>query len=217
MTACCTPLRVAITGHRLNRIMIGEARISQRLTAMLRRLKQAARHSERYAGRPVAISALAEGADRLFATAALDLRYPLQVLLPFPSADYETTFGESATTPHYRTLLAQAAAVQTLPGRLTDSKTAYEAVGRLTVNQSDILIAVWDGRPAAGRGGTPDIIQYALDLGRPVLWIDAARDRPPRLLRAPTASGRRSISLDQLATRARVIAPRQLKRLVSGG
>jgi hypothetical protein len=119
----------------------------------------------------------------------------LRVLLPFASADYETTFGDPSTTPDYRALLARASAVTELPGVLADSTSAYEAVGRLTVAQADVVVAVWDGKPAAGRGGTPEIMQYALELDRPVIWIDTSHDRPPLQLRRSTAHDR----LDALA------------------
>lgn len=205
-------LAIGITGHRPNRMHIGVARLEMRLRAVLRALRKG------HAGaalRPVAISALAEGSDRLFAVAALGLGFELRVILPFASADYETTFGDHAATPAYRTLLARAAEVTVHPGSLADSTAAYEAAGRLTVEGCDILVTVWDGKPAAGRGGTPEIIQYALDLGRPVIWIDAARDRPPLLLRAPCAGGIRPVPLARLAMRARGVSGGRISTLAT--
>lgn len=40
----------------------------------------------------------------------------------------------------------------------------------------DRLIAVWDGRPARGYGGTADLVAYARGLGVPVqvLWLAGA-------------------------------------------
>ncbi|HRD74860.1 MAG TPA: hypothetical protein PK264_02810 [Hyphomicrobiaceae bacterium] len=200
-------LTIGITGHRPNRLAIGEARTERRLTLVLAGLRKGA------LARPVALSALAEGADRLFAAAALALGYRLKVLLPFKSADYETTFSDTTTTPDYRALLARAAHVEELPGTLANTKAAYEAVGRATVAASDILVAVWDGRPAAARGGTPEIIEYALAAGTPVVWIDAARDQLPRKLASPTAGGRRHVPLANLARRAKPITMRALGRL----
>jgi hypothetical protein len=43
-----------------------------------------------------------------------------------------------------------------------------------TVNDSDVLIALWDGLPARGKGGTAEVVEYATALGKPVLIIDAA-------------------------------------------
>ena len=50
------------------------------------------------------------------------------------------------------------------------------AAGRLLVERSDRLIAVWDGLPARGPGGTADVVAYARALSRPVtvLWPQGA-------------------------------------------
>ena len=201
---------VAITGHRPNRLGIGVARVARRLELALTALRAGSSGHRR-----VAVSALAEGADRLFAEAALTLGYELHALLPFESADYEVTFADPGTTATYRALRARAATVRELPGALADSKAAYEAVGRATVDACDVLIAVWDGKPAAGRGGTPEIIDYALAGDRPVIWVDAALERLPRLLRQPTASGPRQVPLAKLAGRAKPLSELRLRRLAA--
>lgn len=203
-----TAFVVAITGHRPNRMHIGEAAVARRLCLVLAALRSGSRGAKR-----VAVSALAEGSDRLFASAALDLGFELRALLPFPSAHYETTFGNAATTIVYRELLARAATITELPGALADSKAAYEAVGRATVEAADVLVTVWDGKGAAGRGGTPEIIEYALARRIPVIWIDAARLRLPLLIAAPTASGARVIPLAKLAGRARTLTRRRIEAL----
>lgn len=161
----------------------------------------------------MALTALAEGADRIFADAALALGYQVEALIPFGSADYETTFADPAETPRYRALMSKAARVEALPGNLPDATVAYEAVGRTCVDRCDILVAVWDGKPAAGRGGSPDIIDYALRRGRPVVWIDAARDRRPMILAGPGSIGGSPLSLERLATRARAAPRRAIVRL----
>lgn len=208
-------MKLGITGHRPNRMHIGVARVEARLRAVLRALRRGCPDAK--VARPIAISALAEGSDRLFAEAALGMGFSLHAILPFVSTDYETTFGDQADTPTYRTLLARACEVTVHPGTLADSTAAYEAAGRLTVDGCDILVTVWDGKAAAGRGGTPEIIQYALDIGRPVIWIDAARDRQPLLLRAPRAGGMHSVPVMRLAGRAKVMSSRQIIRLATGG
>ncbi|MBU1210087.1 MAG: hypothetical protein KJ587_02300 [Alphaproteobacteria bacterium] len=204
-------LTVGVSGHRPNRMHIGEAAVARRLWLVLAALRSGARGAKR-----VAMSALAEGSDRLFAEAALDLGYELRALLPFPSADYETTFGDQATPPHYRALLALAATVTELPGTLADSKAGYEAVGHATVAASDILVAIWDGKGAAGRGGTPEIIDHAVRAAKPVIWIDAARNRLPLLIAAPTAQGARDVPLATLAARAKPLTRRRIARLAAG-
>lgn len=166
---------IGVTGHRPNRLHIGIPRTAERVHAVL-----AAFAASSPATSPrVALSALAEGADRLFAAAALDLGYELRVVLPFKSADYETTFGDQGQTPTYRALLGRAAVVTELPGTLAEDTAAYEACGHETVNACEILMTVWDGKPSAGRGGTTEIIAYALAASHPVIWINASVDMEP--------------------------------------
>lgn len=203
-----TTFHIAITGHRPNRMHIGVARIERQLFTVLRLLAKTAR-GQAVPKVPIAVSALAEGSDRLFAQAALNLQMPLQVLLPFTSTDYETTFGEAATTQVYRDLLAKADSIRELPGTLADSTAGYEAVGRATVDMCDVLVAVWDGKPAAGRGGTPEIIDYALGTERAVIWIDAVNRRRPVLM----TSEHRPIA--EHAAAAQPLIPRDVRRLIS--
>ncbi|MEO5877101.1 MAG: hypothetical protein ABIQ26_19070, partial [Streptosporangiaceae bacterium] len=54
---------------------------------------------------------------------------------------------------------------------------AYLVAGHRVVKRSDLLLAVWDGRPAGGLGGTADIVAYARDRGTEVgvIWPPGAR------------------------------------------
>jgi hypothetical protein len=202
-------LIVGVTGHRPNRLQIGEVEVARRLWWVLASVKSGA-HGRDY----VALTALAEGSDRLFAQAALDLDYQLEVLLPFQGADYETTFGDASTKSVYRDLLARAVRVTELPGSLDDSKAAYEAVGHATVAASSIVVAVWDGKGAAGRGGTLEIMEHALNSGKPVIWVDAARLSLPRLLAQPTGHGRRTLTLDLIKSRTKPLTRAGLSLLM---
>ena len=197
---------VGVTGHRPNRLAIGGDAILARLTTALRASKYASRGSEL-----VALSALAEGSDRLFAQTALALGFRLHALLPFASVWYETTFSEPGTTDAYHGLLARAARVEELPGTLADSPAAYEAMGHIIVARADVMIAIWDGKPSAGRGGTPEIIEHALSHGVPGIWIDAARDRKPRLLRPSLVQGR-PVVRETVLTRSRLVRLSRLRR-----
>jgi hypothetical protein len=59
---------------------------------------------------------------------------------------------------------------------------AYSVAGRIVLNQSDLLIAVWDGGKPAGGGGTVETLREAVHYHVPALWIDAqARHRPSAL------------------------------------
>jgi len=185
---------VAVSGHRPNRMRLGSVEISRRLKEVLSALRSGAKGWPRRA-----VSPLAEGSDRLFAEAAIELGYELHALLPFKCADYESTFSDIDATPRFRALLDVAKSVRELPGKLTDTKAAYEACGRATVGLCDLLVTVWDGKVGAGRGGTPQIVEYAVLQGRPVIWVDAARQRLPMRIPESPALGLHELRLAKLA------------------
>jgi hypothetical protein len=115
------------------------------------------------------VSPLAEGADRVAAEEALRLGYQLKATLPFARTEYENDFPDSVDEFHR--LLLHADSVLELDGDGDDRDRSYEAVGGFVVNNSDLLIAVWDGKRANGRGGTGDIVELAIDLGVPVVHL----------------------------------------------
>ena len=190
---------------------VGEAEIARQLRIVLAAIRSGAGNSVKR----IALSALAEGSDRLFADTALGLGYRLEVLLPFSSSDYETTFSDEASTPYYRELLCSAGKITQLNGSLNDTAAAYEAVGQAMVDRSDIIVCVWDGREAAGRGGTPEIIEYAVNADRRILWIDAARTRLPRLICRSKRYNGPILNLGVLARRARRLTRRKIVDLVA--
>ena len=173
----------AVAGLRRQiRAVLGEVAL------VLRDLAGAARDVGAAAGPGVIVpqlrvlSPLAEGADRLVAQAALSLGWALEVPMPFAQADYEADFP--ATVDAFRALLARATHRLELDGSHgADEARSYEAVGQYVVENADLLIAVWDGHPARGRGGTGDIVRFAARAGVPVWWLPSDGAGPPRLLR----------------------------------
>lgn len=125
------------------------------------------------------ISALASGADQWVAEEALNLGFEPQSVLPFERDEYLKDFTVQADAKSYLELLGRATAVLELDGKVgideagkrkPDSRS-YEAVGRGILNQTDLLIAVWDGKEPHGKGGTGQIVREALQNGIPVVWI----------------------------------------------
>jgi hypothetical protein len=203
------PVTVGITGHRPNRLPLGPESVSRRIADVLSAIKRINANATSF----LAQSAVAEGADRLFAEAALAQGFALHALLPFRNDDYQRTFGDTSATSSYRRLLKKAGTVTELPGSLDDEKAAYESVGHRIADTSDVLIAVWDGKPSQGRGGTPEIIEHAVEHGTPVVWIDAASVRAPVLLSRAKPDRPRSISLGHLWVREEPLNERSLARL----
>jgi hypothetical protein len=113
------------------------------------------------------ISSLAIGSDQLFAEEAL--RKTIPVLAVIPLANYEHCFKD-ANIQRYRDLLAKCS-VLNLDGKGNEEKCFLEA-GKVIVDRSDVMIAIWDGHPAAGKGGTADVVEYALCKRTPLIHLD---------------------------------------------
>ena len=60
---------------------------------------------------------------------------------------------------------------------------------RVMIEQSDILIGVWDGSTEFKIGGTGHTIAAALEMGAAAVWIDANQPERWHVLRAPEALG----------------------------
>ena len=76
-----------------------------------------------------------------------------------PSEGYERTFS-SGELPLFNYYLQKATSVTTLNFK-EPSESAYLSAGKFIVDNSDVMIAIWNGKPAQGPGGTADIVEYA--------------------------------------------------------
>lgn len=120
------------------------------------------------AARPlIGVCSLAAGADQMFAEAVLIEGGELHAIVP--SEGYERTFDEVQRAA-YRGLLERASESETLNYR-EPSEEAFLAAGMRAVDICDELLAVWDGTPARGRGGTADVVAYAQQQGKPLQTI----------------------------------------------
>jgi hypothetical protein len=148
-----------------------------------------------------AISPLAEGVDRIFAEQALNMGFELCCVMPFSQAEFERDFepGKALADDslnHFRQLLARCSSRFELDGCRLDERCAYGAGGQVVLNQSDLLVVVWDGEREGKRGGTEETFDEARRRRVPVLWIDAQAPHSWRLLDAAAslpraASGQR--------------------------
>jgi hypothetical protein len=96
--------------------------------------------------------------------------------LPFPREEYAHDFTEPQARAAYQALLARAADVIELPGsRATPERAdaAYAAVGAYIVEQAAVLLAIWDGEPARGPGGTAQVLASAVAAHLPVICVGA--------------------------------------------
>jgi len=161
------PLNIGITGHRDLRPQ-DVAAIESQVRSFCQDLR------ESFPDLPLQLlTALAEGADQLAARVALSMDIPLLVVLPMEQPDYERDFGSGEAIADFRSLLAQAAQVITLPGApvlqtsgVHDERRVrerqYAQLGIFVSNHCQVLLALWDGKPGTALGGTGQVVHYHL-------------------------------------------------------
>lgn len=149
--------RVGITGHQGLKPWV-ERVVSDRM-----------REALKYESNLVGVTSLAAGADQIFARIVLAFGGNIEVILPTPA--YREAFSKPEELAACEDLLARAVKTIILPFPLP-SEGAFMAAGRAVVDRSDLLMAVWNGKPAGGLGGTADVIAYAHECGVAVvnLW-----------------------------------------------
>jgi len=198
-------VQIGVTGHRPNRLSPDVAaglpgQCEQVLKAVADLASQAHDPLLHSPEAPLLriLSPLAEGADRIVARAGLSLGADLQCPLPFLAAEYCQDFEDAASRDEFHDLLAKASAVFQIEGSRAREDESYERVGRMVLEQSDLLIAIWDGEPAAGRGGTTQVVEEAVAQHVPVLWLHASEPKAPCILVADESGKRQQRSFDEL-------------------
>lgn len=163
-------IRIGVTGHR---VVTEFERIDAGVEAALRRIE------DKFPGEAMTvISALAEGADRIVARHVLARPGAgLTVPLPLTKSDYLTDFRSEESREEFLSLLGRAVEVVEMPGA-TSREQAYEAAGIYVLDNSDVLITIWDGREAQGQGGTADIVERARKRRLPIAWVHAGNRKP---------------------------------------
>ncbi|HVZ66282.1 MAG TPA: hypothetical protein VG936_17080 [Lacunisphaera sp.] len=152
---------VGFSGHRQ---LADPAGVVQAISTQLEDLRRES------PGEWIALSSAAAGADLIFVRAALGLGLGWEALLPLPLVDFERDFAPGEWG-EVKGLLARAEHLEIAaePGSRDE---AYLSGGFEIVNNCDVLLAVWDGQPARGKGGTADVVAYARAMGRPTVIIN---------------------------------------------
>lgn len=184
-------MTLGVTGHRLSRIPVHlHAHVYGRIIAVIESLKTvalgvASEGAPYFAPDPPSLrilSALADGADRWVADAAIAAGFTLDAVLPFAPEIYEVDFPEGSERDSMRALFALSDRRLILPGRREAEVEAYAMAGEALVAHSTIIIAVWDGEPGKGWGGTADVVETAVDSGVPVIQVPPDPTKPIRFL-----------------------------------
>lgn len=149
--------RVGVTGHQKAPLSVWKY-LDQTLPGLLRDASDL-----------VGVTSLAAGADQEFADLVIRLGGDLLVVVP--SDNYVASFERSTDRTRFEVLLNQALLTERLDYD-EPTEDAFLAAGRRVVDLCDLLVAVWDGLPAQGKGGTADVVAYARQQGKPVevIW-----------------------------------------------
>ena len=161
---------IGVTGHRdLDNVKL----ITSSVDEVLRKIRNT------FSGETLTIiSPLAEGADRLVVWRAMENNdVHLVVPLPLEISEYMQDFSGIYSKAEFVTLLEQAAQVIELPAEET-REASYLAAGSYILDHSDLLIAVWDGQPARGPGGTGQIVAQAREKLMPIAWVFSGDQDP---------------------------------------
>lgn len=155
--------RLAISGHR---------GLPDDVAALIRPQLTAAIRERAQDGELVGISLLADGPDAWFARAVLEHGGTLIIIVP------ATEYREGLPAEHhaeYDQLLQQASESIRLSHKESTSRAHMDASVRM-LEDAEELIAIWDGEPARGYGGTADVITAARERELPVtvIWPEGA-------------------------------------------
>jgi len=153
---------VGFSGHRQ---LADAAGVAVAIRAALEFLQRDA------SGEWIALSSIAGGGDQVFVQQARAIGLSWHAILPLPRAEFAKDFSPAEWNFVEDTLTrADHLRVMSESGARED---AYLDCGMETVHDADVLLAVWDGEPARGKGGTGDVVEYAKSIGKPVMIIDA--------------------------------------------
>ncbi len=184
-------LRIGVTGHR--NLSNGSA-VAEAVDKLVASIDQLIANPEDVPIEWCVISPLAKGSDRIVAKSILKKKNArLELLTPFPLDEYRKDFSDPEDLLEFNQLLQKADPPLTEPleknADQNNSKPrtrGYLPVGRKVVDACEILIAIWDGKPSRGKGGTAEIVSYALERGKTILRIDAENPKSPATLLRPT-------------------------------
>jgi hypothetical protein len=160
--------RIGVTGHRdiLPDDVEGAREKSRELLSTIK--------SSMPATRITVISGLAEGADRIFAEAALALNMSVEAVMPMPLNYYKNDFDEASSAELDRILdleAVQCIELPLTPGLDADDNnwpegarnTLYANLSADLRRRSNLLVAFWDGKFKNLTGGTDDTLVRYLD------------------------------------------------------
>ncbi len=128
-------------------------------------------------GQAELFGSVAEGSDVICVEVARELDMPLHLILPLPENEFMGDFTSQAARDRSQRQVdiarrdPQRNSVRVAPGENTRPE-CYFNLAMVMLQSCDVLIAVHNGQPAAGLGGTGDVVAHASTMAIPTVVID---------------------------------------------
>ena len=125
------------------------------------------------------ISALAEGADRLVVERIWLAKPGAGLIVPLPviESEYLKDFETSESRDQFLFWMGRAQEIIPAP-EVSSRNEGYWAAGKWMLDHCDVLIALWDGQTAQGRGGTAEMVALARQQRLPLAWVRCDNHKP---------------------------------------
>lgn len=149
---------IAVTGHRPDKLGHDyeyTGPLCTRLKTRIKRILKAHKPAKAFSG-------MALGVDTIFAEACVELGIPFVAVIPFPGQ--EDRWIQSSKDRYYR-LLEKAEYIEVVCH--VYSKEAFQRRNEWMVNNSGLLLSIWDGT----EGGTANCTHYAMHKEKKILYL----------------------------------------------
>jgi hypothetical protein len=157
--------KIGISGHR-------DIKYKDRDTYLYKIKKHLNYFIDKYPRKEIlAVSPLADGSDRLFIQAAIEIGLRYEVILPMKPNLYEKDFDDNSYR-EFNKMLLNARMYKVIPLYNNVSEQAityygkdrnlqYREVGYQIIRETDFMLFLWDGKKSTKVGGTFDILNFA--------------------------------------------------------
>jgi hypothetical protein len=160
---------------KIEKLAVRERKLAERLGTILDGLQAQMGPNESL----VVLSALAEGADTVFAEVAAERNLPHRIFLPTTADAFFRVedFGSAESLGRSQALYRGANVIENrVASRSDDRHTRFSECGFEIANGSDLLIAAHDLAAPERAGGTKETLKFAGALGKPTIEINLGAD-----------------------------------------
>ncbi len=121
-----------------------------------------------FKGSLLGISSFAKGSDQIFIESVLELNGKIYLIIPYSNYISNLSKNEKILLDKINRLRFKIK-IQNSCG---DNEIDYYKVGRYIVDNSDVMISIWDGKISQSIGGTSQIVEYALSNRKKIIQLN---------------------------------------------